>query len=257
MVQMTKTEWQAEVDRLLVNNTSGDIEADEVNTLMNDLADSITFLTPVSAPSIRTFLIANQPTTVDPGTELSGTVTFIYTVANSDDVTGNLTLAQGAANLSTTVDPKGVSLEIAINTITLAATESVTFTLSGIDVNTNPFSETFVVTARNIDEFVYYGTQASSDATTFDFANESRTPFVSGSQSFSIPVFVGNEYLVISQVATEPDFTAIRVDGLNQIGAFTKVLNAFQVNAKNYSAWITDNALVGSIVSGDTVTVER
>lgn len=257
MVQMTKTEVQAQINRLLVNNTSGDIEADEVNDLLTDLSDSVTFIAPTQAPSIRTFLISNQPTSVDPGTTLTGLKTFIYTVANSDDVVGNLTLSQGGANLSTTVDPKGISLEITINDITLSAAQSITFTLSGTDVGANPFSADFVVTARQIDEFVYYGTQVANTPATFDFANESRTPFVSGTQQITIPSFTGNEYLIIAQIATEPDFTIISIDGINQINAFTKTPSAFQVNGKAYDAWTSDHALIGSVVTGDVITLER
>lgn len=256
MVQVTKTEWDAQVDRLLVNNTSGDIEADEVNDLLSDLSDSVTFNAPAQAPSIRSFLIADQPTDVDPDTLLTGQKSFIYIVANSDAVVGDLTLAQAAANLSTTVDPKGNAIELTINDITLAAAEQVVFTLSGTD-GVTPFQSTFTITARSIDDYIYYGSQVSSDPATFDFANETRSPFVSGSQAITVPTFTGNEFFIIAQKATDPDFTEIIIDGINQIAAFSKTPDAFVVNAANYSAWTSDNALVGSIVSGDVITLVR
>ena len=256
MVQVTKTEWDREVNGLFVNNTSGDIEADEVRAVLNNLGDSVGFLAPTQPPSIRSFLISGQPTFVDPNTLLTGEKTFVYIVANSDAVQGNLTLAQGAANLSTTVDPKGDAVAVTINDITLAASQQVVFTLSGTD-GTNPFSATFTITARAIDEYIYYGTQVSNDPTTFDFANETRSPFVSGSQAISVPTFTGEEYLIIAQKATEPDFTEINIDGTNQIGAFTKTPDAFVVNAANFSAWTSDNILRGSIVSGNVLTLVR
>lgn len=256
MVQMTRSEWQNVVTRLFVINTSGDIEADEVRVLLNDLGDSVDFLAPAQAPSIRSFIIADQPTNVDPDTALTGEKSFIYTVANSDAVVGDLTLQQEGVNLSTTIDPKGNAEDVTINDITLAAGESVTFTLSGTD-GTTPFSDTFTITARTIDEYIYFGTQVSSDPSTFDFANESRSPFQSGNQNIAIPTFTGNEHLVIAQKNADPDFTGIFIDGINQIGAFTKTLNAFTVNAAGYDAWVSNNPLVGSVVSGDLITLER
>ena len=257
MVQVTKVEWDAEVNRLFVNNTSGDIEADEVKTVLNNLGDSITFQTPTQPPAIISFLIADQPIDVDPDTEISGQKSFVYTVSNSDDVTGNLTLTQDAVTLSTIIDPKGNAENITVTTVTLAAGQSTVFTLSGVDINTNPFNSTFTITARTIDELIYYGSQASNDATVFDFANETNTAFISGSQSISIPPFAGNEYFVIAQLATEPDFTGITIDGVNQADAFIKTPDAFQVNAKNYNAWVSRNQLQGSLVSNSPILLER
>lgn len=257
MVTMTKTQWEAEAARLLVNNTTGDIEADEVRTLLTDLSDSITYLALPDPPEVRSFSIQNQVTTVDPDTLLSGSKTFLYNITNPADVTGNLTIDQAGANLSTTVNPNNTSVVLTINNITLTAGNSVVFTISGVDKDTNPFSKTFTVTARNLDDFVYFGTQVSSDPSGFDFANESRTPAITGSQSFTLPTWSGNEYLVIAQKASLTDLTGIIIDNINQLDAFTLTTNAFTVNSQNYDAYVSDNTIVGSIVSGESVTITR
>lgn len=257
MTKVTKAEWDTEVDRLFINNTNGDIEADEVKAILNDLSDSITFGVPDQTPSIKSFLISGQDITVDPNTELSGLKTFIYNVANRAAVSGNLTLTQGNATLSAAVDPAAITADITINTVTLAAGESVVFTLSGIDGSMNAFSKTFTVTARNLQEFVYFGVQATDNGSSFDFANQSRTPFVSGSQTITVPTFSGDQHLVIAQLASEPDLTSIFIGGVNQIGAFTKTPNAFLVNSQNYDTWITKKQLQGSVVSGNLITLGR
>ena len=78
MVAMTRQQWQAEIARLFVNNTTGDIEADEVLQVLDDLADSVTFGTPTGTALFRTFSIDNVPTEVDSTFTLSGQQTFHY-----------------------------------------------------------------------------------------------------------------------------------------------------------------------------------
>lgn len=257
MVQLTKQAFDTQVDNLFVNNLTNDIEADEVRQIFDDLSDSITFLAPPASAAIRSFLISGQDISVDPGTELSGVKTFLYNVTNSAEVVGNLTLTQDAATLSSAIDPLATSINLTITTITLAAGQSTVFTLSGTDTNSNPLSATFTVTARNLNEFVYFGVQPTNDATTFDFATQSQTPFVSGSQTITVPTFANDQYLVITQLASEPDLTGITIDGVNQFKAFTKTPNAFTVSSQNYDAWVSNNQLQGGIVSGEVILLER
>ena len=254
MVAMTKAQWDAEAARLLVNNTTGDIEADEVQRLLQDLSDSIEFTPSPDPPEIRSFTIQGQSTTVNPGTSLTGTKTFLFNITNPGGVTGNLTITQDAANLSTTVDPTASSVNLAINNVTLNAGQSTVFEMSGTGIAVN---RQFTITARTDDDFLYFGTQPTNVASSFNPLSESRTPFSAGSQSFVIPSFTGNEYLVIAQKASESAITEIIIDSVNQFDAFTITPNAFLVNSEQFNAYVSNNALLDSQLAGETVTILR
>lgn len=258
MVEQSKASLQAEITRLIADNTTGEISALDVRTVLTDITDSVSFPTPPTNPAITRFDITGQPTEVDPGTQLSGTKTFNYNISNVDEVEGNLTIKQGAATLTSAAVPGNPgSASVTINTETVNAGSSVVFTLEGTNKSMGAFSKTFTVTGRTDDDYVYYGTQVSSDPTTFAFASESRIPVSGTEQSFDIPSFVGNEYLVIAQPATQTELTAIEIDSINQFDAFTKTDDAFVVNSVNYDAWTSENALIGTQVSSETVTIVR
>lgn len=259
MVQMTRAALQQLIDSRIVTNNIGGITAVILNDILTDIVDSADILPSGSlAPQIREFSIQGQATTVDPGTTLaSGNRTFLFNVTESDNVQGTLTLTQGASTLSTTIDPKDSSVVVAINAVTLNGGEDVVFTLSGTDTFMNNFNRTFIVTARSDDDYVYYNTEADSNPADFDINAASRIPFVNTNQSFTIPDFMGNRFLTIIQKATEPALTGILIDGLNQIDAFTLTASALNVNAAPFNAYVSNNALVGSVVSGDTVTLVR
>lgn len=256
MVAMTKTQLQAEVDRILVNNTTGDVEANEVNELFTDLIDSSDFIT-ADDPEIRSFSIQGQAAFVDAGFQLTGAQTFLYNVTNVAQVDGDLTLKQGVSTLSTTIDPAGPSASVTVNDVTFTAGQVVTFELEGTDLSTNTFSRQFTITARNPEDYIYYGSQVSSDPSTFDFNNETRMAFVAGGQTINVPTFTGNEYLIIAQRGDEPDITSLMIDGIEQIDAFTLTVNAFTVNSIQFDAWTSDHALIGSVISGDRIVIGR
>jgi len=100
MVAMDKSQLQAEITRLLQNNLAGDIEADEVRRLLIDFTDSVTFPAPAALPQIRSFSIQNQETVVNAGFGLAGGLTFLYSVTDPAQISGNLTISQGGATLS-------------------------------------------------------------------------------------------------------------------------------------------------------------
>lgn len=253
MVAMTKSQLQAEMNRLLVNNLAGDIEADEVLQVLIDFTDSITFPAPPGSPVFRSFSIEGQAAVVDAGFSLSGSQTFLYSVSDPAGVTGNLTIAQDASNLATDVDPSDNSRILTVNTVVFTAGQEVAFTIDGTGITLRQFS----IRAREADEYVYYGTQVSSDPSTFDFANEQRTPISTGNQQLTLASFSGSEFVIIAQPTTESDFTEILIGSLNQLDAFTKTLNAFLVNGKNYDAWTSDRAQLGSVLSGEPIVLVR
>jgi hypothetical protein len=253
---MTLSEVLASFNRLFVVNTAGNIEADLVNTTMTDFANSVTFLPTPAPPQIRSFTVQNQETTVDAGATIVGPRTFDFVVTNTPDVTGTLTFEWNAVALDTTISASATSTTQTIPSTTLSAGQTATARLSGVDKDTNTFERSLVFTARNLDDYLYYGPQPTNDATNFDFANESRTPFQAGTQSFNIPSFSGSEHFVIAQKSGSDDFDEIMIDGIDQSGAFTITRNAFTVNANEYDAWVSNN-LFNSTMIGEKVTVVR
>ena len=258
MVQMTRPALQALINRVIIQNTTGAITASVLNDVLTDIVDSVDILASGAlAPQIRSFSISGQATAVDPDTSLSGTKTFIWNITEEDNVSGNLTLTQGVSTLSSTIDPKAGTADIAINSVTLAAGEEVVFTLSGTDTFSGNFSRTFTVAARALDDYLYYSLEADNDPSDVVVANANRTPFGGTQQSFTLPTFTGNRFLTILQKATEPAISQIFVDGLNQFDAFTKTSAALNISGASFDAYVSTNSLIGSVASGDQITIVR
>lgn len=253
MVQRDKDGLTREVDRFIFENTLGSITATNVNTLLKDFIDSLEFLAAAPTTQFTHFAIQGVDATVDPGFVLSGSQTFEWTLMNPGGASGTITIKQETTDLSTTIPIAGDGTSVqTVTSETFVAGETETFTISV----TGATDRTFVVTARDDDDYLYYGTQTSSDFSTFDFQNESRVA-LAFPNTFTIPTFSGNEYLGICQPTTTSDVTSIRIDGLDQFDAFTVFRDQFTVNSVQYDVWRSDNALIGSIVSGDTVRVLR
>ena len=263
MTAVTKTQLDAEIDRLLVNNTTGDIEANELNDLISDFSDSVTYLPTPDAPSIRSFSIQGQPRVVDPGFVLTGNKTFLYSVTNPGDVSGNLVLDQATTAIDSAVNPSNTSVLVTVLDVTFSAGQTVTFNLEGTDINTNVFDRDTTITARNLDDYVYFGSQTSSNAADFvpssDFTNptEGHVPAEGLEQTFTLQTYTGDRYLVIAQKATLSPIVGIFVDGLNQRDAFTQVDDAITINSENYDVLITDNLILDSSGSGALVDIRR
>ena len=105
---------------------------------------------------------------------LTGSQTFVFNVHNPDSITGNLTISQGAASLSTAVSKTASSMALTIMDITLAAGQSATFTISGTATAAAggaPFSTQFTITAIAAAGFTFEWRSTdsgdSADATTW------------------------------------------------------------------------------------------
>ena len=259
MTQMSLSQIKAAFTALFQINTTGDIEADEVDTVLQNFADSVTFRTPPGPATITVFNIRGQARSVPAGTILSGTVIFDYVVSDPSQISGNGTLLQGATTLATDIDPAGSSRNIAINNVTLAAGQSQVFTLRFTDTNTNTVEKTFTVTAAALEEHVYLGVDADGDPSNFDInAGTTTGPlFVTGRQSIVMPTFTGFQYVVYAQQSNEPAVTEINIDGLNQRNAFTVNANAFQVGGQNFDAYVTNNTIDGTAFSGKRLEIVR
>lgn len=267
MVQLSQSALQEEFDLLFVVNTSGEIEADEVLGRMTDLIDSVQFPTPTAAdvPSVSSLSLQGVAAAVNPGTAISGSQTFRFNVSNSDNVQGLLTLTQSnpVATLSTTIDPKATSVAAVVQTVTLAAGETVTFNLSGtatVGAGGAAFSRDLVIRGRQLDEYVFIGVQPTVVLNPpVPGLTDLSYPFSGGRQNVVIPTFSGSngQHLIISQKASDPLITQILLDGVDQFTAFTRTDDAYTVNGAAYDAYVSDNPLLGAAVSSKIVTLVR
>lgn len=255
MVAMTLTALKREFARLFVNNLTGEIEADEVLTILDDFADSVTFpAAPVA--HIQSFSIQGQSALVDPDTTLSGSVTFVYNVNNPGDVVGNLTIDQAGVDLSTTVDPAGTSVALTLNSVTLSAGQSVVFTISGNRTGSVPITLSFTVTARQVQDYTYNFTDADADFSDFNINTANRTPFANP-QSYQIAAYSGLQHIAFAQRQTDPAISEILIGSANQLGGFSIAAGALTIGGVLYDVYYSTNALLGSVMSGRTVTVVR
>lgn len=255
MTQLERDPWKNEAARLLVNNTTGDIEADEVLALLDDLADSVDFL-PAAVASIRSFSIQNQGALVDPGTTISGSQTFLYQVTNPTDVVGNLTLAQEAANLATTLPPDETQFSIAVNSFTLNAGETQTFTLSGTRTGSIAFSRDFVITARQDQDYVYYFTDLDGNFNDFNINTATRAPFANP-QMFVPTTWTGLQHLAFAQRATDAAVRQILIGSVDQFAGFTLDAGALTIGGVSYDVYYSTNQLDGTVMDGVQITVVR
>ncbi len=256
MTQLNKTQLNDMIDRTVFTNTSGQVVASGVNTLLKDMVASFDLEAAGAVPSIRQFRILNVGPDVDAPFNLTGSQTFEFVIENAGAVSGNLTIQQAGANLSTAVVPTNTTVSLTVNTIEIAAGNSVVFTLSGTD-GVTPFSDTYTVRGRTSDEYVYIGTDADGVLTGFDPTTGTRFAQAGSSQAITAPTWSGNEHLVISYRASLGVLASIMIGGINQIDAFTRNDDAVTVNSQNYDVYVSNNPIVGSIASQEQVTISR
>lgn len=197
-----------------------------------------------AAPVVTVFNIDGQSETVNTGTTLTGTKQFNYSIDNSENVSGNVTIAQGASTLSSSVSATGNSVNLLINDVTLAnENDNVVWTISGTDTNTNPFSRTFTVTAVDQDEFLYVALQQSSDPATVSLTAPTQAILISGaaqSGGFSVGPTSANDHIIIL-APTDHDLTFLansHFPSSNIISTYTKTVNARTIAGQTYNAFV-------------------
>ena len=217
------------------------------------------------APVITSFAIQNQSQTVDIGFTLQGSKTFVFTVENSQNVEGDLTLSQAgvATALSTTVDATGASVSVPISpAVTFTAGQTLTFTLSGTATAAAggaAFSRTYTITAAQATDYIYIDFVTAKDLSSYTAPTDSRrVRYQAGSQDLTIPNSSSAQaYLAILQRESDPNITSIFFDGLNQIGAFTRQPQTTSLNGVDYEAWISNNLFIVNDIRGATITINR
>lgn len=225
----------------------GDITAEDITNIRN-LRN-----TPDPQPSINSFSIDSQSTTVAAGTTLSGTVTFNYVVHNSNLVQGTLTLAQDGTNLSTTVSPTGTTLSQAITEVTLAAGQSTTFTLSGTSTTGRAFSRSFTVRAAQPHELAYWGIRATNDFATTDLTNLTSEDITMENEFDMTGAFADQAFLGLL-VPADMDILEIRTLGFPVRDEFTRTTSARTISSQDYILYTLQNT--GGVAGSAAYTVE-
>jgi hypothetical protein len=260
MVQMSRTQLQALINTDIIENTAGLITATQLNGILTDITDSFqTLPTGALLPSVRAFVLIGQPTAVTAGTTLSGVLTIAYNINEPGNVQGNLRFLQDGVELVNNIDPTVGAANITINNVTLNAGDTTVFRLEGTavaGVGGAVFFREITVRALAATDFIYYGLDADTNPADFDI-NTAQSAIFSTTQVIMVPTFTGNQHFVIAQRASDPQITQLIIGGIDQLAAFTRTPNAFLVSGLQYDAYVSDNALVGSIVSGDRVEIRR
>lgn len=229
-----------------------------IDVTYNDTTGKLNFVVGTfNAPTIDSFSIQNQATTVDGGTAISGSQTFLYSVTNSSSITGTGTLRQGSTVLSTTVSPTGTSLAQTVNAVNLAAGESVTWTLEFTTTMGGTVSRTFTVRARQQAEILYYGIMATNIAATVDVSTLTIQDVFAGTQFNADFVIPNTQYAVILSPA-DRDITEIleRTFSEQILSDFTKTENARTISGQMYDAYVHQNSggVQGTLATRITVS---
>lgn len=198
------------------------------------------------APSITAFSIVGQSTSVTGGLQLTGSKTFSYTVTNPSNVSGNLTLQQtnpgeSAQTLASNIDPAASSTVQTINTVTINAGESLVFTLSGTDTQSNNFNRTFTIRAPNDHEFLYAGRSSTNNPDTVDISGFNSHEITGSGQDITVTTgtTAQNDHFIIL-VPTSEDLSTITDTVLNTDVTiiFTRTQDVRQINSVNYTSYV-------------------
>jgi len=207
---------------------------------------------------IKTFIMRDQPTKVAAGTLLTGNRTFDFSLEMHEGVVGNGTLRQNGGILKADISPAGYFFNQSLSPITLNSGESSTWTLEFTLTTGGIISKSFTVSAVDAEELMYWDVQTSHDANAFNYVSiTSRHAEINTAIKINIQTYTGSKYFAIAQPTSEADITKLVIGGINQIGAFTKNTSAITINTISYDVWISNNLLLGSVVSGETVEVIR
>lgn len=211
------------------------------------------------APSLHNLTI-DIPGRVDLNTNLNVQHVINFGVTNYAQLTAlTLIVTTGANNVLTLPMADGVqSQNVTISGVSTAAQGTVTFQLSGTHAGGTVTSNIVTITVRNLEaqELTYVDFQADRLPASFTTAGANFAEFQEV-QTLTIPTFSGSMYVVIAQPQAEADITSLLIGGLNQLGTFEKVTGTATIGGVVYEFYYSINTLIGSIVSGVPMTINR
>jgi len=208
---------------------------------------------PVAQPRILSLNIAGQPTSVAPGTTLTGSKTFSYVIENPQLVQGQMELVQGSAVLSSAVSPTATMITVTINDATLMAGQAAHFTLRGTSTSGQPFSRDITIRAAQPHEFAYYGIRSTNDFATTDLTNLTSVD-VTTNDSFEVSGAFANNAFVGILMPADMDLDDIRFFGQPVTSSFTRTENARTISGQAYVLYILQNT--GGIAGQASYLVE-
>lgn len=216
-------------------------------------------ITGTAQPSIHNFSI-DIPSRVDLNTNLNTTHNVTFDVSNFGSVTDLdliVTVGDDVQLLNPSTDGDQ-SQSVTLSGIDTSTAGTVSFRLQATHAGGTVTSNTRTINIRNLEahEFTYLNTQADNDPANFTTTGAASAEYQT-SQTLNIPTFIGNRYVVIGQLQSEPDITSIMIGGLEQFGTFEKVAGTAQVNSETFEFYYSRNTLLGSAVSNVAVTISR
>ena len=208
------------------------------------------------APSIASFSINGQAVTVDGGTTIDGSETFNYSVINSANVNGTGVIKQAGIEIITGVDPTASSVSGAVTSVTLAAGESVTWTLEFTGDSGNVISRSFTVSARQQSEMLYHGVLATDTSATEPVGNLTLQDVISGSQ-FDADFDTPPGHFAVILTPADRDLTSIieRTFSAEILSDFVKVQDARTISGQLYNSYTHQNNAQSQGVLATQITV--
>lgn len=218
-----------------------------VSITVDDAGDTITISSTsvgFQRPVISSLTIEGQARDVTAGTTISGDATFNFEVTNPSNVSGNLTLIQQkgsdpAVTLATDINPTSTSTVETLTSVTLAAGEEVTWTLSGTDTQSNNFTRSFRVRAPEPTELFYYGLSDSNNPDSVDISGFTSAVASSGGQAtIATGDTSAGDYFIIL-VPADTDITSIRdtVIGNDVTSIFTRTPDVRMISSAQYNSY--------------------
>ena len=253
---------------------TGDIELRGINTTIGGVTgffayleqdyvleaqDLIPLASNVPLPSLHEFSI-NIASRVDLNTDLNVQQTLTFdTTGHSQFTALELIVTAGTNQTLTLPTTDGLqSQSVTLTGIDTSSQGSVTFQLSGTHSGGTVTSNVVTISVRDLapEEFTYVNSQTDRLPANFTIAGansqEFRTP-----QTIAVPTYTNSEYIVIAQPQAEADITSLMIGGLEQFSTFEKVVGTAMVGGVTYELYYSINPLIGSVVSGTEITINR
>lgn len=213
----------------------------------------------VPTPSIHGFSI-DIPSRVDLNTNLNVQHNVTFDVSNFAQLTALELLVTTGTNQTLTLPlSDGIQTQaVTLAGISTASQGTVTFQLQGTHAGGTITSNAVIINVRNLlaQEMTYVDFQADRLPANFTEAGATSEGFATP-QTLAIPTFTGSMYVVIAQPQNEDDITSIIIGGLDQFGTFEKVSGTSTIGGVTYEFYYSRNTLLGSVVSGVQLTINR
>lgn len=212
-----------------------------------------------AAPSVHNLTI-DIPSRVDLNTNLNTAHTIGFDVSNYGSITDFdliVTTGDDVQLVSPTRDGDQQQ-SVTLSGIDTSSAGSVVFQLQATHAGGTVTSNAVTVEVRDLQdhEYTYVNTQADRLPANFSTTGANQAEYQS-SQTIAIPTFANSRYVVIAQLASEPDISSIMIGGLEQVGTFEKVAGTAQVGGQTFEFYYSRNTLLGSVVSGTELTITR